>query len=317
MPLQFAVKLPLLASLLLSASAALFRDGSSWLSRSRLNASADIAVGATLRRIAEAVRVGRDPVEAGRWWARDGVSGPPTKYNTASKVVKGMVNVHIVPHSHDDVGWLKTVDQYSEGSHNGIQHTNVNLEIDTVLTSLLANPDRKFIFVEQAFFQRWVEQQPDEVLAQMRSVVESGQLEFINGGWSMHDESSPTYLDMVDQTTLGHRLISEQFGRDAVPKTTWQIDVRNALLATTSAFPRRLTLFSPIFAAFRPLRHAGPTQLAALGLQRRLRGPHRLPGPHRARARAVARDGVACKRVARLERTDAVRSYGWVRYAHG
>jgi hypothetical protein len=138
MPLQFSVKLPLFSSLLLGASAALFRDGSSWLSRSRLNASADIAVGATLRRIAEAVRVGRDPVEAGRWWARDGVSGPPTKYNTASKVVKGMVNVHIVPHSHDDVGWLKTVDQYSEGSHNGIQHTNVNLEIDTVLTSLSA-----------------------------------------------------------------------------------------------------------------------------------------------------------------------------------
>lgn len=196
------------------ASAALFRARGG-------NATAG-GIGDTLRAVAAALREGRDPAAAGRWWGRDGVSPPPRHYNTAARIVPGMVNVHLVPHSHDDVGWLKTVDQYAEGSHNGIQHTNVNLEIDTVLSSLLENADRHFIFVEQAFFQRWVEQQTDETIALMRGVVETGQLEFINGGWSMHDEAAPSYVDMIDQTTLGHRVIHDLF--DVVPKTTWQID---------------------------------------------------------------------------------------------
>ncbi|KAF9622793.1 hypothetical protein IFM89_034028 [Coptis chinensis] len=151
-----------------------------------------------------------------------GVDAAFVKYNTSAGTVQGKLNVHLVPHSHDDVGWLKTVDQYYVGSNNSIQGACVRNTLDSLVDSLVRDPNRRFIFVEQAFFQRWWAEQNVGTQEVVRKLVNSGQLEFVNGGWCMHDEAATHYIDMIDQTTLGHRVIKQQFNK--VPRAGWQID---------------------------------------------------------------------------------------------
>ncbi|XP_057481162.1 alpha-mannosidase At3g26720 [Actinidia eriantha] len=144
------------------------------------------------------------------------------EYNTSQRIVPGKINVHLVPHSHDDVGWLKTVDQYYVGANNSIRGACVQNVLDSVISALLEDKNRKFVYVEVAFFQRWWRQQSEILKIKVKQLVNSGQLEFINGGMCMHDEATPHYIDLIDQTTLGHQFIKKEFGQK--PRVGWQID---------------------------------------------------------------------------------------------
>lgn len=173
-------------------------------------------------------------------------------YNTTSGPMRGVINVHLLCHSHDDVGWLKAPHEYFQGSRilgldpggSGLSVYYANGAVQYILTSVIdalsANPDRRFVVVEQWFFQRWWNAQDDAVQARVRGLVASAQLVFANGGLVMHDEASPTFSDMLDQTAAGVRWIAATFGAGALPRVTSQLDPfgHSATQASMLASPR-------------------------------------------------------------------------------
>lgn len=154
------------------------------------------------------------------------VPAKPVKcgYEACPKIKPGYLNVHLVPHTHDDVGWLKTLDQYYYGSYSNIQNAGVEHIIDSVIQELLKDRNRRFIYVETAFFWKWWKRQHDSLRHKVKKLVNSGQLEFINGGWVMHDEAVTHYQSMVDQHTWGFRRLNDTFGECGRPRAGWQID---------------------------------------------------------------------------------------------
>ncbi|XP_063925700.1 lysosomal alpha-mannosidase-like isoform X1 [Zophobas morio] len=141
-------------------------------------------------------------------------------------LVDGKINVHLVPHSHDDVGWLKTFSQYYYGTGDFTTYENAGVQyiLNSTIKALKAKPDRRFIQVETAFFWKWWLHQDEATKQDTIDLVNNGQLEMINGAWSMNDEAAAHYQSIIDQFTWGFRILAKTVGECARPKIGWQID---------------------------------------------------------------------------------------------
>ena len=127
--------------------------------------------------------------------------------------------VHILAHTHDDVGWLKTVDEYYTGSNEGAQPAEVNLILSETVEALFTNKERKFTYCEIKFFTMWYDVQTQEVKDKVKQLVKEGRWEFVNGGWSMFDEAVPHYEDMINNMMKGHEFLLSEFG--VKPRMGW------------------------------------------------------------------------------------------------
>uniref|UniRef100_A0A8D9DRT5 Alpha-mannosidase n=1 Tax=Cacopsylla melanoneura TaxID=428564 RepID=A0A8D9DRT5_9HEMI len=127
---------------------------------------------------------------------------------------ENMLQVFVMPHSHNDPGWKSTFESYYAQSTKGI--------LDSMVTKLLENEKRKFIWAEVSFLSLWWKDISEDTKDKVRMLVKSGQLEIVTGGWVMTDEANSHYYSMIQELTHGQQWLLNNIG--VKPRHSWCID---------------------------------------------------------------------------------------------
>jgi hypothetical protein len=103
------------------------------------------------------------------------------------------LTIHLVPTSQTLLGFKKTVDEYYSGTNQMVDHASVRSILSTVTDELSKDPKRRFSFAEVKYLQMWYTRQKPEIKEKFKKLVQNGQFEIVNGGWSSFDEACPSY----------------------------------------------------------------------------------------------------------------------------
>lgn len=124
------------------------------------------------------------------------------------------LKIFVVPHSHNDPGWIRTVDEYYEKQSRFI--------LDTIVETLSKDVRRKFIWEEMSYMERWWRDASEDKRESLTNLVKNGQLEIVGGGWVMNDEANSHYFALIEQVTEGNLWLNDTIG--FIPKNAWAID---------------------------------------------------------------------------------------------
>lgn len=124
------------------------------------------------------------------------------------------LKVYVVPHSHNDPGWIKTFSKYYQDQ---TQHI-----LDNAVEKLKQYPAMKFIWAEISYLSEWWGKTTETKKNMAKKLISSGQWEIVTGGWVMVDEANCHYFAILDQFIEGHEWMDEMLG--IKPKISWSID---------------------------------------------------------------------------------------------
>lgn len=126
-----------------------------------------------------------------------------------------VVTVHMMCHSHMDVGFQQTAEEYYANRVRAI--------FEAVITALQGDERLKFSVTEVYYFAQWWRNQTAERRTGVKDLVAKGQLEFLLGAWVANDEACPTFEEVINNVMLGHDFLKNEVGVKA-PTIAWLVD---------------------------------------------------------------------------------------------
>ncbi|XP_061172605.1 alpha-mannosidase 2x-like [Saccostrea echinata] len=124
------------------------------------------------------------------------------------------LKVIIMPHSHQDPGWLNTFDFYFA--------SNANRTLSIIIDQLTRNNEWRFVWSEVCWLERWWESATQKQKDDIKRLIMNGQFEILSGGWVMSDEAVVHYSAMLNQLTEGHQWLLTNIG--TLPNISWSVD---------------------------------------------------------------------------------------------
>lgn len=124
------------------------------------------------------------------------------------------LQVFVLPHSHNDPGWLKTFNDYFRDKTQYI--------FNNMVLKLKEDSSRKFIWSEISYLAKWWDIIDNPKKEALKSLLQNGQLEIGTGGWVMTDEATAHYFAIIDQLIEGHQWLEKNLG--VKPRSGWAID---------------------------------------------------------------------------------------------
>jgi hypothetical protein len=97
---------------------------------------------------------------------------------------------------------LDNGDLYEKGAPSGFVGS-VNDILDSTMQELIADGNRTFTFGDLKFFKLWYDKLNQTAKADVKTAVQNGQLDLVNGGWLPPDEALTQYDGLLDSFQVG------------------------------------------------------------------------------------------------------------------